>query len=230
MTSTVEELLDAIDRSLAGTTHPYTSAMKADRIYEAYVFCLVVDAAAEAGARVVFRNAMDQDVTDLVFRGAPGVLYARTGGWTHALVSFGQAPPLEIHLRVNLEGKSTKTDAECDVLIIEHHAAFESRRDGVSPKSSRCIGVVECKYYSGQLPPGLAREFAQLCNDRGKPHVGFFVSNQFAAMAGKILATVGNARWEFEVLPGRRQQPHLMSLLREVFKHWVAPYDPDHRM
>ncbi|MGW3610579.1 hypothetical protein ACWD6N_11925 [Micromonospora sp. NPDC005163] len=228
MSEHVDGMLRELEANLDAATHPFTSASIADRVYEAYVFSLVVAAALDAGAAVSYREGNGKEVTDLVFRGAPGVIYSSDPQWTFAVLGFGNAPPLEVHVRVKIIGGKTRTEGECDVLILDHHAAASSRYRSKSPPASKCLAVIECKFYPGPLPVSLAREFAQLCHDRGNNVVGYFVSNQRSAMVCQTLAATPNAVCEFGVLPGTRQKGHLTTLLREAFKRHVAPQDPTH--
>lgn len=230
MTPDVAALLAELDTNLAGAHLPFTSESKADRIYEAYVFSLVVAAAAEAGATVHYRQGSGKEVMDLDFRGSPGVLYSGDTRWTFAVLDFGKAPLLEVHVRVKITGARTKTEGECDILILDHHTAGTSRYKHQSPAATKCLAVVECKFYSTTLPVALGREFANLCHDRGRSVMGYFVSNQQGPQVWKIIAAEPNTICEFSVLAGSRQATHLATLLREAFKRHVVLHDPDHEV
>ncbi|BEL05449.1 hypothetical protein Q0Z83_036400 [Actinoplanes sichuanensis] len=227
----VQDLLTELDTNLAGIRHPYTSASSADRIYEVYAFSMVISAAVKAGGEVRYYAGSQyfaKEVKDLEFRGAPGVIHAPNQRWTFATLNFGVAPLLEVHLRVKIVGGRTKTEGECDILILDHHAAGTSRAKRQSPAASKCLAVIECKFYSTTLPVALGREFANLCRDRGQRLLGYFVSNQTGPQAWKTLAAEPNAICEFGVRPGDPRAQHLETLLREAFKRHVVLYDPDH--
>lgn len=231
MTPKVAELLAELDTNLAEVRHPFTSASSADRIYEVYAFSLVIAAAVKAGAQVRYyagSRFSAREVKDLDFRGSPGVIHTPNQRWTFAVLDFGVAPLLEVHVRVKITGGKTKTEGECDVLILDHHTAGTSRDKLQSPAASKCLAVIECKFYSSTLPVALGREFANLCRDRGPKVVGYFVSNQHGPQVWKTLAAEPNAICEFGVWPGDRQAVHMETLLREAFKRHVVLYDPDH--
>jgi hypothetical protein len=228
MRKDVVDLLAELDTNLASVSHPFTSASVADRIYEAYAFSLVIAAAVEAGATVRYVQGDGKEVTDIEFRGAPGVIHSAEARWTYAVLRFGRAPELEVHVRVKIIGGRTRTEGECDVLIVEQHAADTSRYKSQSPSASKCLAVIECKFYPCTLPVSLGREFAALCMDRGPKIVGYFVSNQYGPVAWKTIAASPNAICEFGTVPGTRHVGHFMSLLREAFKRHVCYYDPTH--
>jgi hypothetical protein len=233
MRTKVAELLAELDTNLGGMRHPFTSASSADRIYEVYAFSLVIAAAVKVGAEVRYyarSGASAREVKDLEFRGSPGAIHSLDQRWTFAVLGFGVAPPLEVHVRVKITGGKTKTEGECDVLILDHHTAGNSRHKGQSPASSRCLAVIECKFYSTTLPVALGREFANLCRDRGPKTIGYFVSNQHGPQAWKTLAAEPNAMCEFGVWPGDRRAGHLETLLREAFKRHLVLYDPEYRV
>jgi hypothetical protein len=228
MRKTVADLLADLDANLASVNHPFTSASVADRIYEAYTFSLVIVAAVEAGATVRYLQGYGKEVTDIEFRGAPGVIYTADPRWTYAMLRFGRAPELEVHVRVKIVGGRTHTEGECDVLILEQHAADTSRYKNQSPPASKCLAVIECKFYPCTLPVSLGREFAALCTDRGPKVMGYFVSNKYGPMAWRSMAASPSAICEFGMAPGARPVRHFTSLLREAFKRHVCHYDPTH--
>lgn len=228
MTPDVAALLAQLNANLAGARLPFTSEAKADRVYEVYVFSLVVAAAVEAGATVHYRQGSGKEVTSLEFRGSPGVIHSGDTRWTFAVLDFGKAPLLEVHVRVKITGGRTKTDGECDILILDHHTAGTSRDKYQSPPAARCLAVIECKFYSTTLSVALGREFANLCRDRGSRVMGYFVSNQRGPQVWKTIAAEPNALCEFSVEPSTRQVTHLATLLREAFKRHVVLHDPDH--
>ncbi len=115
-------------------------------------------------------------MTSLELRGSPGVIYSADPRWTFAVLDFGKAPLLEVHVRVKIAGGRTKTDGECDILIGDNHTAGTSRDKAQSPLASRCLAAIECKFHATTLSLALGREFANLCRDRGIRVRGYFVS------------------------------------------------------
>jgi hypothetical protein len=171
---------------------------------------------------------LGKEVTSLEFRGSPGVIYSADPRWTFAVLDFGKAPLHEVHVRVKITGGRTKTDGECDILIVDHHTAGTSRDQEQSPPASKCLAAVECKFHATTLSVALGREFANLCRDRGIRVMGYFVSNQRGPQVWKTIAVEPNTLCEFSVEPGTRQAAHLATLLREAFKRHVVLHDPDH--
>jgi hypothetical protein len=229
MTPETAGLLAALDTNLAGLSLPFTSEADADRIYEAYIFALVIAAATEAGATVHYRQGSGKEVTDLDFRGSPGLLHSSDTRWTFAVLDFARAPLLEVHIRVKVTGGRANTESECDILILDQHTAGTSRVKRQSPQATKCLAIIECKFYSTTLPVALGREFAYLCRDR-RSVTGYFVANQHGSQVWRILGNEPNAICEFGVRPGSRQAAHLATLLREAFKRHLVRHNPDHQV
>lgn len=225
MSDPITEMLADLNATMAGVTVPFTTASAADNVYEAYVFSLVVAAAAESGGRISYYDRFANEVKDLVFRGSPGLLHARGRRFTHAVIRFGQAPPIEVHLRVKVRGTSG-SDGECDILIIDSHTADTSRHKDAVPKGSSCELAIECKYYLVPLPIEAATAFSGRSGDRSSLNA-LFAANRASPQVSKFL---WNKKWMFELglLPSTRQVAYLKALVRETFKKYTAKYDPGH--
>lgn len=150
MTDPVGALLTELADAMQGVTTPFTRADEADRIYEGYLFAQVIATAAECGGRVTYEDCYEKEVQNLVFRGAPGVIHARRRSFTHAVLYFGAARPVEVHLRVKVQWKNF--DGESDVLLIDTKAARECRDKQQLPKPSGCVLTIEGKYYPLGVP------------------------------------------------------------------------------
>lgn len=225
MSDAVMEMLAELNAAMAGVTVPFTTASAADNVYEAYVFSLVVAAAAESGGRITYCDRYDIEVKDLVFRGSPGLLHARGRRFTHAVIRFGQAPPIEVHLRVKVRGGSG-SHGECDILIIDSHTADTSRRRDEAPPGGSCLLAIECKYYLVPLPIEAATAFSGRCGDRSKL-AALFAANRTSPQISQFL---WNKKWMFELglLPSTRQVAYLKALVRETFKRYTGKHDPGH--
>ena len=77
MTTPVDYLLAEIRTVLPRVTTPFTRADRADRVYEGCVFTQVVASAADSGGEMTFEDSRCNEVKNLVFRGAPGVVHSR---------------------------------------------------------------------------------------------------------------------------------------------------------
>lgn len=56
---------------------------------------------------------------------------------------------------------------ECDVVVLDADEAALCRRSRISPRASKCLLAIECKYYTTHLSLGQARGFAGLSADMG---------------------------------------------------------------
>lgn len=212
-------------RSLLGTAHTsYGNASEPHDLYEGFVFALVVSTARAHGARVTYEDVHGKPTTNLVFRTSPGQLSSTRRDYTHAILRFGSAPPLEVHVGVMVQGNS-KVEHECDVVVLDAAEAQTCRQVKAPPRSARCHLAIECKYYTVRLPLHLARGFAGLKTDLTKPDV-IFVANANAASPAKFLNHHKNLKQEFGALPGTSQIEHLRSHIREAFKPHVIDHDP----
>jgi hypothetical protein len=86
--------------------------------------------------------------------------------YTHAVVDLSQTVSVEIHLGVYVAGKS-KITHEYDISIIDRAEAIRARQQGVAPRSSKVVLLLEAKHWGGTLRLPVAREFLGLCSDSG---------------------------------------------------------------
>lgn len=212
-------------RSLLGTASTsYSSASQTCDLYEGFLFALVVSTARDRGARVTFEDVHGRPTTDLIFRTSPGRLSSKRRDYTHAVLAFGTAPPVEVHVGVKVQGNSG-VEHECDVLVLDAAEAQVCRQIGASPHSRRSLLAIECKFYTSSLPLHQARGFAGLKTDLGQTDA-IFVANTNSASAVKFLNHKRNLTQEFDALPASTQIAPLRSHIREAFKKHVLKYDP----
>lgn len=227
MTSRVDELLTEISDALGEVTTPFTSADRADRIYEAYVFSQVIAAAAEAGGVVAYEDRNERPVQDLVFRGSPGAMHSTGRRFTHAVLTFGEARPIEVHVRVKVRGKSL--DSESDILILDTRAARDSREKRELPRSAGCVLTIECKYFLVSLPRDEAIHYVGVRASFPATMLSLFVTNSFSPKANQCLS---GSKWPYEfcVMPETRFQTHIRSHIREALKRFIVKFDYEHRI
>ncbi|MGW9192512.1 hypothetical protein [Micromonospora chersina] len=228
MTDPVGALLTELADAMQGVTTPFTRADEADRIYEAYLFAQVIATAAECGGMVTYEDCNEKEVQELVLRGAPGVIHARRRPFTHAVLRFGAARPIEVHLRVKVQWKNF--DAESDVLLIDTKAARSSRDKQQLPKPSGCVLTVEGKYYPLGVPRDEALKYVGVRNSFPPSMASLFVTNAFSPHANKCLSHAGRLPFEFGVVPGTRFQTYVRAHIRQAFMKWVAGFDLGHRV
>ena len=227
MTTPVDDLLAEIRAVLPRVTTPFTRADRADRVYEGYLFAQVVASAAECGGEVTFEDGRCNEVKDIVFRGAPGVLHSR-GRFTHAVLYLGQARPVEVHLRVKVLGKAF--ESESDVLLIDRQAATDSRNKGELPKPAGCLLTIEGKFYTVPLPRDEAVQYLGVRSQFPPSMASLFAANNcFAAKANQCLSASKHP-YEFGVMPDTRFQQYVRSQVRETLRRHVVKYDINHRM
>jgi hypothetical protein len=217
--SAIDDLLADLARSIGLRPTSYNTKSAAWDIYEGYVFGLVVRAGVAAGASVRYEDVNGQTANRLCFRTSPGMLYSTLHPYTHAVLGFPNCDPLEVHVGVQVQGKSGVMH-ECDVLVLPTDEANLSRGKKVAPRGSRALLAVECKYYATHLTLALARGFHGLHTDLGLQHP-FFVANIRAPRIERYLS-YHKRTWENGVMPGSTEATYLEGLMREAFKKHIA--------
>lgn len=226
MTS-VNDLLREL-RVHLGTGVSYSTASQANDVYEGFLFSLVVATARRSGAAIHYEDVRGTKTHSLVFRTSPGRLYSTTHNYTHAVVTFGRAPTLEVHLGVQVQGGSGVLH-ECDVIVLDADEAALCRRERTSPRAAKCLLAIECKYYTAHLKLGQARGFAGLSADMGSRMHPLFVANIASDSVTKYL-TGRKLRRELNVVPGSPEIDGVQHLIREAFKAHVGKSDPAYRI
>ncbi|WP_433594114.1 hypothetical protein [Nocardia sp. CA-145437] len=220
----VDQLIAEIKALLSTGAISYNSASEGSDTYEGYIFALIVSTASRHGATVRYEDVHGAKANKLVFRTSPGQLYSTTQSYTHAVVEFDGAPPLEVHLGVRVQGTSGVLH-ECDVLVLSADEAALSRVQRMAPRGTHCILVVECKYYAASsLEIGLARNFEGLRADV-RTQREIFVSNTRSASIVRYL-DARNREFEGNVLPKSPQVGYLEAEIRRTFKSYLSKHTP----
>lgn len=224
----VDDLLNQLRTHLGGAAISYTTASQANDIYEGFLFSLVVATARRSGAVISYENVHGTQVNSLIFRTSPGRLYSTRRAYTHAVVEFGTAPALEVHVGVKVVGNSG-VEHECDVVVVEAQEAALCRRENTSPRAAKCWLAIECKYYSAHLPLGQARGFAGLSADLGNRSHPIFVANIGSGSVTKYFTGRKVSR-ELHVVSNAPEIDGVQSLIREAFKAYVGRRDSSLRI
>ncbi|SRR5712691_2458782 len=118
----VDDLLREL-RTHLGAAVSYTTASAANDIYEGFLFSLVVATARKSGAVIRYEDVRGNKARNLTFRTSPGQLYSTRQDYTYAVIEFGRAPALEVHVGVKVQGTSG-VEHECDVLVLDAAKRF----------------------------------------------------------------------------------------------------------
>lgn len=216
------DLLNAIDLSLASLPINLTSQSAGGDVFEAYIFALIVDAAENEGAAIVFLNRDGSVPSQFIFRTSPGHLYSSAQNYTYARIEFPNVPILEAHLGVYVSGKSQLIH-EADVVVVASSEADLCRNNSVPPRSHRCVLTVECKFYASNIGLFLGRGFVGLCSDLSARET-FFVTNSASDSVQKLLVHK-RLKWESQLQPNEAVNVvRFRNAVQEVFKDYKAKY------
>lgn len=217
----ISGLVNSIQKALGQSISlDFTNDLAASDLFEAFVFCLVVEAAKLQGALVDYRSVDGTQPKAFVFRRSPGYIYSKEKLYTHAVLSFPKVAPLEVHAGVRVSGKSAVLH-ECDVAVIEQFEAATCRFNRVPPRSSKVVLAVECKFYSTLLELGLARSFMGLAKDLSSREV-VFVTNSRSDSVEKLLSAHKQS-WDHNIVPDEKDDiQRLLGQFRRLFKDYVA--------
>jgi hypothetical protein len=197
-----------------------TSASAASDLFEAYVWCLAVDAARDEGANVQFRDVFGNVApSSFYFRTSPGFIFSTAQPYTHAELSFPNRALLEAHVGIRVSGRSGVLH-ECDVAVLLKSEADLCRSENVSPRSARVIISAECKFYSADVPLGMARGFVGLTSDLSTKD-RFFVVNTESDSAERLLTHLGRG-WDHRIIPGSDTVSRLRHSFRDAYKKYKA--------
>jgi hypothetical protein len=109
---------------------------------------------------------------------------------------------------------------ECDVAVLSKTEADLCRSASTSPRSARVVLSVECKFYSTDVPLGMARGIVGLTADLTAKD-RFFVVNTRSDSAERLL-THQKRGWEHLITPGSTTIIRLRNEFRTSFKHYKA--------
>lgn len=212
-------LLTTIRASLGSSLTPSLSTTSSTSdVFEAYVFSIVLEAANIEGATITFQDVFGNTPSMFYFRTSPGYIFSTIQPYTHAVIQFPNKPVLEAHMGVRVTGKSGVLH-ECDVSVLHQSEATTCRNNFVSPRSSKLVMAIECKFYSTSIPLGLARAFIGLQTDLSAQE-SFFVVNTNSASVEKLLAK-RDRYCGIDIIPS---SPVTVDKLRSAFQNEFSRY------
>jgi len=215
MISTIQSILGPFLGTAAVASSPQPD------IFEAYIMSLVLKAAQEEGASISYEHRDGSSASSLILRVSPGYIYSTAKNYTHALIRFPARPALEAHTGIKITGKSGVLH-EADVAVLESAEAENCRLNSVSPRSSKVLISVECKFYSSALQLHLARGFVGLVRDLSAKNP-YFVTNTNSSSVEKLLSHRVR-HWEKDICPTCRNNEvqRLTYDFRTSFKNYKA--------
>lgn len=222
---TPAELLRSLQANLPGALPTTMTAAgpkptAGNDLYEAYLFGVVIEAARALRYDVAFRNAVGT-ATNLHLRRSPGRI-SNSGApgpmFTHAELSVGVRPALELHTGVVIVGRS-KVPHEADVLLLPKTDADRCRSANVDPPSGAARLVIEAKYYTNPVNLGTARGFLGLSKDLSAKKVAFACTVADAASTA-LLAGTPSVEYDIGVLPSRNGEASLRSFVQRLLRDY----------
>lgn len=220
--STPSQLLAQLRAQLpqAFPTTMSATATPGNDLYEAYLFGLVLEAAKIAGYLVELRDGSGA-ARQLHLRRSPGRIFS-TGApgalFTHARLTVGNRPPLEVHTGVRFVGRS-RVLHEADVLVIPEKDANRCRAVGVDPQSKAAFLVIEAKYWTKAVKLGTGREFLGLRRD-SSAKAQAFVCTVAKSSAIALLAGSPGVEYDDGVLPALAGEQSLRSYVHRLLRDY----------
>jgi hypothetical protein len=143
-------LIANIKAALSSALSPnLTVGSQGDDLYEAYIWSVILDAARNKGATILFKDVNGNTPAGIFnFRTSPGEIWWSSRNYCHAEIIFPRCPPLEAHVGIYVAGRS-KVRHECDVAVLFKSEADVCRSRNALPRASKVILSVEAKYYVG---------------------------------------------------------------------------------
>jgi hypothetical protein len=214
-------LISNIKAALSSALSPnLTAGSKGDDLYEAYIWSVVLDAARNKGAKILFKDIQGNIASGVfTFRTSPSEIWWSSENYCHAEINFPKCPPLEAHVGIYVAGRS-KVRHECDVAVLFKNEADVCRSRNALPRASKVILSVEAKYYvASTLGLGLGRAFLGLCNEIQRTN-RFFIATSPSKSIAKLLSkhTIG---FDLEFTP---TIPHNVDVMRGLFEKVFASF------
>jgi hypothetical protein len=216
------DLVREVQRLLPNAITPALSpSSKGNDLFEAFLFMLVLDAATSIGATIRYEDPYETTTRTLTLRTSPGRIYTTSPPYTHAVLRFDGADPLEAHVGIYVSGRSTVAH-ECDVAVIHKAEAQRARAEGVHPRSSKARFTVEAKFYATPLGIALAREFTGLRSDLSA-QTSLFVTNTTAENVARLLShRCPVESYHPHVLPQSEAAADFRSTARKALQRYVS--------
>ena len=171
-------------------------------------------------AVVSYENRSGNTPTEFVFRTSPSYLSTTTQDFTHAVIRFPGKPAFEGHIGIFIAGKSG-VRCEADIAVLLRTEA-ETCRQSLSalPRHSKILLVVECKFYTGNIPLHQARSFLGLQRDISHRKGNQFLVINTPSPTGVQLVNEHHAKgWDNEIYPSSATAvTRLQNSFQKVFQ------------
>lgn len=225
-----DDLIQEIENNLNSALIPsYKNKANTCDVFEAFVFSIIIQAAVEEGAKLPIRweDTNGVSVSSITFRRSPGYINSKADRYTHAVLDFPNADPLEVHLGIYAIG-GANIPQECDIAVVKKSEAEKCRRivnGNVSIKSAHVLVGVECKCYeSSKISLGLGRSFLGLVKDFSSKGRYFFVFNNTYKSVEKLLSH-HNQEWEHNLRPtSTKEVERLRNKFQSQFQQYKARF------
>lgn len=156
MINSIQQILS----NVGGLSTLLTSVRRVDKIYEVFVYCLVIETLRNMNATLEIRDANDKPTADLNFRLSPGYLWTPRAQAGFIYFTYNNHE-YELHNGVRIQGRSHVLH-EADICILDRSEAENCRYNSIHPKQTKTKMLIECKFYGRGLPLNLGREFLGL--------------------------------------------------------------------
>jgi hypothetical protein len=197
---TVANMLAAVRGALPGALSVnFTAATDPWDIFEAYTFAKVLEAARSDGYQIDYRGVRAGPPPQFVFRRGPGSIWSPR--FSYAVLSYGAAEPLEVHVGIGIEGQSGVAH-EADVSVLREGEAEIARRERFAPRARGCVFGFECKYYATRLDLSILREYLGLTTDLRSHHVQHWIVSNVSHPELPMMLKHHNRLWADAVVPG----------------------------
>ena len=217
-----QQLLAEIGALLPSAVTPALSpSSKGNDLFEAYLFAVIIDAGESLGATVSFEDSNEVATNQLTLRTSPGRIYSTIPNYTHAVLSFTNVDPLEVHVGVFVNGRSG-VPHECDVAVIDRAEAIRSRHQNVNPRSAKARFTVEAKFYTSPVGIALGREFAGLWSDLSASLSAFATNNNGENVARLLSHRCPVGSYHPGVIPNSLAADDFRGVARKVLERYLA--------
>ena len=190
----------------------YSTRAATDDLYEVVSFCLVTQAAEDAGGRVTFKDGDERAVTSLCFPTQPRYI-SKGPYYTHALIEFDDKLPLEAHVGIYVSPKSVTSQMECDICVaLKNEVDFfrnntsrtvKNRGKRKAPDGTRVLIAIECKYWANDLDSSETYKCIGRFKSLSAQHRHIVAATHSKSAGRKIIEELKDYVWQPEVLPAK---------------------------
>jgi hypothetical protein len=227
-----QELLNDIESKLNNISTSYTNRAKANDLFEAFVFTILIEAAIKEGAirPIYFEDTSGRRTSSILFRRSPGYINDKSIPYTHAVLTFpmrGDDWELEVHIGIYAAG-SSKVPQECDIAVLLRKEGERCRKiypNKAVVKSTNILIGVECKCHQySKVALGSGRSFLGLVQDFSSNGKYFFVFNNEKFSVEKMLSHY-DKEWEHNLSPtSAKEVERLRNVFQDRFKKFKYKY------